>query len=72
LLLAALLAALYTNPSHAQQTRDRWPDFKLLAQAEVRAAQERPFGFLRSKFCSGASPQALLPLSSSRGDQIVG
>jgi iron complex outermembrane recepter protein len=38
-LLAALLVALCTTPLHAQQTRDHWPDFRLLAQQEPQPGQ---------------------------------
>ena len=38
-LLAALHIALCTHPLHAQQTRDRWSDFRLLAQQELEIAE---------------------------------
>jgi hypothetical protein len=38
-LLTALHIALCTSPLHAQQTRDRWSDFRLLAQQELRPGQ---------------------------------
>jgi len=67
LLLAALFAALGTHPSHAQQTRDRWPDFKLLAQQELRLAQpeEEAIRLPTLKvFAPARLLESLLPLSS--------
>src|SRR6266446_6823693 len=67
LLLAALLAALCTHPSQGQQTRDRWPDFRLLAQQELRLAQPREEAIrlpALTVFAPARLPESLLPLSS--------
>ena len=69
-LLAALLVALGTNPLHAQQTRDRWPAFRLLAQQELQLAQpqEEPLRLPPLKvFAPARLPESLLPLSSLPG-----
>ena len=66
-LLATLLAALCTNPLRAQQTRDRWLAFRLLAQQEVQLAQPQE-EVLRlpalKVFAPARLPESLLPLSS--------
>jgi iron complex outermembrane receptor protein len=67
LLLAALLAALCTHPSHAQQTLDRRPDFRLLAQQELRLGQppEEDIWLPTLKvFAPARLLESLLPLSS--------
>src|SRR5262245_50723267 len=66
-LLAALLAALCTNLLHAQQTRDRWPNFRLLAQQELQLAQPQEEGLrlpALKVFAPARLPESLLPLSS--------
>ena len=70
LLLAALLVALCTNPLHAQQTRDRWPAFRLLAQQELQLAQPQEEGLrlpALKVFAPARLPVSLLPLSSFPG-----
>jgi outer membrane receptor for Fe3+-dicitrate len=69
-LLAALLVALCTNPLHAQQTRDRRPDFRLLAQQELQLAQSQEEGLrlpALKVFAPARLPESLLPLSSFPG-----
>jgi iron complex outermembrane recepter protein len=66
-LLAALLVALCTNPLRAQQTRDRWPNFRLLAQQELQLAQPQEEGLrlpALKVFAPARLPESLLPLSS--------
>ena len=70
MLLAALLVALCTNPLHAQQTRDRWPDFRLLAQQELQLVQPQEEGIrlpALKVFAPARLPESLLPLSSFPG-----
>ena len=70
LLLAALLVALCTNPLHAQQTRDRWPAFRLLAQQELQLVQPQEEGIrlpALKVFAPARLPESLLPLSSFPG-----
>ena len=66
-LLAALLVVLGTNPLPAQQPRDRWPNFRLLAQQELQLAQPQE-EVLRlpalKVFAPARLPESLLPLSS--------
>ena len=67
LLLAALLAGLCIYPSQAQQTRDRRPEFRLLAQQELRLEQPREEAIrlpALTVFAPARLPESLLPLSS--------
>jgi outer membrane receptor protein involved in Fe transport len=67
MLLAALLAALCTNPSQAQQTRDRRSALRLLAQQDpqLEQSQEEVIRLPALKvFAPARLPESPLPLSS--------